>query len=84
MAIKITLNKLQLSIAFKELQAYLKNKNIVELDFNHDDLNMLIQLPLQHRDPFDHLIISQAINRGLTILTDDSKFELYPTMLLRA
>ncbi len=41
----------------------------------HGDL--LRELPLHHYDPFDRLLIVQALEEGLTILTADRQFELY-------
>lgn len=35
------------------------------------------QLPLHHRDPFDRLIIAQALRRTLPVMTQDDKFSLY-------
>jgi PIN domain nuclease of toxin-antitoxin system len=35
------------------------------------------QLPLHHRDPFDRMMIAQAIRRDLTIITRDGKFAAY-------
>jgi PIN domain nuclease of toxin-antitoxin system len=34
-------------------------------------------LPYHHRDPFDRILIAQALEEGLTILSSDSKFPLY-------
>jgi PIN domain nuclease of toxin-antitoxin system len=41
----------------------------------HGDL--LRDLPMHHPDPFDRLLIVQALEEGLTILTSDRVFELY-------
>lgn len=41
----------------------------------HGDL--LRELPQHHRDPFDRLLIVQALDEGLTILTADRAFEPY-------
>ena len=41
----------------------------------HGDL--LRDLPLHHYDPFDRLLIVQALEEGLTILTADRQFEMY-------
>ena len=41
----------------------------------HGDL--LRDLPLHHTDPFDRLLIVQALDEGLTILTSDRSFEPY-------
>src|SRR5258708_5342940 len=35
-------------------------------------------LPLHHSDPFDRLIIAQAVAEGMVILTSDRIFEKYP------
>ncbi len=35
------------------------------------------ELPIHHRDPFDRLLIAQALDEGFTILTSDRVFELY-------
>lgn len=39
-------------------------------------------LPLHHRDPFDRMLVAQALHQGLTILTSDEKITLYdvPTL----
>ena len=37
----------------------------------------LRSLPLHHGDPFDRLIITQAIEEGMTIMTSDRAFEPY-------
>jgi PIN domain nuclease of toxin-antitoxin system len=39
-------------------------------------------LPLHHQDPFDRLIIAQAINEEMTVLTADRAFGKYPVDVL--
>jgi PIN domain nuclease of toxin-antitoxin system len=34
-------------------------------------------LPYHHSDPFDRILIAQALEDGLTLLSSDSKFPLY-------
>jgi PIN domain nuclease of toxin-antitoxin system len=34
-------------------------------------------LPLHHRDPFDRLLICQALEENLTVVTTDEKFAAY-------
>jgi PIN domain nuclease of toxin-antitoxin system len=41
-------------------------------------------LPLHHRDPFDRLLISQARNEGLTIVTADRNFAPYDVPVIPA
>ena len=33
--------------------------------------------PLHHRDPFDHLIIAQAMSEGMTLVSADAAFDAY-------
>ncbi|MFA7494943.1 MAG: type II toxin-antitoxin system VapC family toxin [Acidithiobacillus sp.] len=46
------------------------------------DLRHLSQLPAIHRDPFDRMLICQAIERGLTLVTPDPIIKQYPVRTL--
>ena len=41
-------------------------------------------LPVHHRDPFDRLLIAQAITEGLTIVTADRRFRRYDVPIVDA
>jgi PIN domain nuclease of toxin-antitoxin system len=41
-------------------------------------------LPLHHRDPFDRLLIAQALCEGLAIVTGDSRFASYDVQVIPA
>jgi PIN domain nuclease of toxin-antitoxin system len=57
-------------------QSALENSfNVLPFDIEH--YTVLESLPLLHSDPFDRMIIAQAISRDLTIITQDHKFEDY-------
>lgn len=47
------------------------------LDIRDEHLTALQALPLRHRDPFDRLLIAQALTGGLTVLTSDDVFTGY-------
>ncbi len=36
------------------------------------------ELPGHHRDPFDRLLVGQALDRGLVVLTPDEMIHRYP------
>jgi len=38
----------------------------------------VFRLPMIHRDPFDRLLIAQALVEGLTVLSGDSQIAAYP------
>lgn len=41
-------------------------------------------LPLHHRDPFDRMLVAQAIVERLTIVTSDAAIALYPVPVIAA
>ncbi|MFM8851130.1 MAG: type II toxin-antitoxin system VapC family toxin [Cytophagales bacterium] len=81
--IKVSLGKLKIEKPISEFENYFKEKSFNEFDFDHRDLDTLSKLPFYHGDPFDRLIISQAINRNLIVISDDPKFKLYPVQLFQ-
>ena len=44
------------------------------LNFSGDDAIALGELSFHHRDPFDRMLIAQAITNNLVLMSDDSKF----------
>jgi len=52
------------------------------LDFTAEDALALKELPFHHKDPFDRMLISQAINRKYALLTDDAKMAKYDCRLV--
>ncbi len=40
-------------------------------------------LPPIHRDPFDRMLICQAIEHGMTLVTPDAMIQRYPIRMLR-
>lgn len=48
-----------------------------ELPFDFSDAYCLGKLPFFHKDPFDRMLISHAIVKGLTLLTNDKIFKKY-------
>jgi len=36
------------------------------------------QLPFHHKDPFDRIIIAQAIVEQMSVITSDDAFDAYP------
>lgn len=55
---------------------------IAALPIGEAELAHLAVLPALHRDPFDRILICQAIEHGLTILTPDPLIRRYPVKTL--
>ncbi len=78
-AIKIKtgkLNALGSSVAY--LRDEMENYSMQLLPIRYQHILQLEALPAHHSDPFDRLLIAQAIAESLPILTQDEKFSLYP------
>ena len=52
------------------------------LPIRYEHILQLERLPLHHSEPFDRLLIAQAVAESLPILTHDEKFPLYPVKLI--
>jgi PIN domain nuclease of toxin-antitoxin system len=55
---------------------------IETLAIDEDSALHVSRLPLLHRDPFDRLLVAQAIVHGMTILTPDPLIAQYPARTL--
>ena len=78
MAIKVGLGKLTPHVPFPMLiSEQLKENGIALLDITVAHALRVAQLPYHHRDPFDRMLIAQAITEGLPIISVDSVFDAY-------
>lgn len=81
--IKAQLGRLTLS---KPLSAILQQEQATNdfrlLPVTMDHVYALDHFPLHHRDPFDRLLMAQAHQEGLTLVTHDPKLSAYSMPLL--
>ena len=83
-AVKVNIGKLILDRPFEELiPEQLSVNEIDRLPIRMEHLATLLKLPLHHRDPFDRLIIAQALSEGVAVLSDDPEFRKYPVQVIR-
>jgi PIN domain nuclease of toxin-antitoxin system len=80
-AIKISIGKLSLQTNYHDIEAGLVSLGIELIPISFADTTRLIDLPLHHRDPFDRLLIVQAIERSLLLVSADEVFDAYPVQL---
>jgi len=76
-AIKQSLGKLNLKSTIPEIEKICIERNIEILPIYSDEIENVKNLPQIHKDPFDRLIISQAIKRNSTIVTSDTTIPEY-------
>lgn len=80
-AVKHRLGKLPLGDAPVRYVPAERNKHgIASLPLSEPDTLVLDKLPLLHHDPFDRMLICQAIANQMTILTPDPLISQYPVL----
>jgi len=83
MAIKLSLGKLSLAQPFKVLipqQMRLNGIKLLGIEIEHTAA--VSKLPFHHRDPFDRLLIAQAMVEQMPIVSADTAFDTYPVKRL--
>jgi PIN domain nuclease of toxin-antitoxin system len=79
MAIKLSLGRLHLGRPFEELipeQMRLNGIQLLGIELEH--VAPVTTLPFHHRDPFDRLIVAQAMVEQMPIVSADPAFDAYP------
>jgi PIN domain nuclease of toxin-antitoxin system len=78
LAIKLSLKKIDTNITLPYIEAHILERKFTMLGISFKHLNALSALPHHHGDPFDRLLIAQAITEDLTIILADKEFQAYP------
>jgi len=80
-AIKMSIGKLVLT---SDLAGALSDIAAVPLPISLAHISRAQGLPFHHRDPFDRMMIAQAMEEGLTIVTRDRSVRAYGVPVLTA
>lgn len=78
-AIKMGLGKI--SGNMRALVQEIYNSHFLELPFTSQHATATLGLPALHRDPFDRILIAQAISEPLVFLTADPKLQEYSELV---
>ncbi|MFD2573351.1 type II toxin-antitoxin system VapC family toxin [Spirosoma soli] len=81
-AIKRGLGKLDINQPTQVLVNELPKLSIELLPITPDHVLRVETLPFHHRDPFDRIIIAQALVESYIIVSKDTNFPLYPVEIL--
>jgi len=81
-AIKLNLEKITIDMSFDELKEEADKNNFQMLPIQYEDIRILTTLESCHKDPFDRILIAQAIQNNLTMITKDSNFAAYPVKIV--
>ena len=77
-AIKIRLGKSALPAPFSAFwEEQLRTNDLTLLPISISHTARVVDLPFRHRDPFDRLLIAQALVEGIPIVSSDDLFDYY-------
>lgn len=74
-AIKAGLGKLEIDV--DDLLHSLNDRGFEQLAVTWEHARIFAGLPLHHRDPFDRMLVAQAMNEPLILLTHDERLSAY-------
>lgn|SRR5690606_38068333 len=83
MQIKAQVGKLTLHKPWSKIirgQMETNGFRLLQVELPH--IEVLDQLPFHHKDPFDRLLLAQALHEGMTLVSNDSKLAQYPVSLI--
>lgn len=81
--IKTSLGKLSLAADWRQrFDAEMTANQILWLAIEKEHCHRIISLPLLHGDPFDRLLIAQALCEDMTLMSADRNLRLYPVPIL--
>ena len=81
-AIKISLGKIKLDMAYQDLQQHVSANGFEILPITFEHTIELTTLDFHHRDPFDRIIIAQALIEKFVLISKDSNFDKYNNLKL--
>ena len=77
-AIKSTLGRKDFRVEPRLLRRGLLDNGCTELPVTSQHAVGIDALPPLHKDPFDRLLLSQALTEGITLMTGDAQLARYP------
>lgn len=77
-AIKSNLDKVNFKIDVRVLRRNLLDNGYSELPISSAHAVFIQSLPAMHKDPFDRMLVAQATEEGITLLTSDLMVARYP------
>ena len=76
-SIKYGLGKLEIKGSYESIADDLTENDIEILPISFAHTKVLATLPLYHKDPFDRILVSQALSENIDIVSKDEIFDRY-------
>ena len=80
--IKTALGKLKSDFPPAQIPLLADRSGLSPLILANEAIFMLSKLPLVHRDPFDRLLVCEAVVEGAELVTPDKTIQRYPVKVL--
>ncbi len=80
-AIKVSIGKLRLPVPLPEAMAQVRAFGFQEVPLLAEHTLRVAELPFHHKDPFDRLLIAQALTHDYTLVSVDEHFAAYGVRL---
>ena len=77
MAIKKSLGKLEIYNNFSTVTQDLTDNDIELLPIKYEHTAIINRIPFHHKDPFDRMIIAQALFENMDVIGVDERFDEY-------
>ena len=82
-SIKNSLARPDFDVDVEALRSGLQTNGYVDLPVTAAHAAVLAGLPDLHRDPFDRMLVAQALSEGLTLVTADDRIVDYPVSTIK-
>jgi PIN domain nuclease of toxin-antitoxin system len=80
MAIKIRIGKLRADLL--KMRQYVREHEFFELPVTSAYISSYLELPEKHKDPFDHILLAQAITEPMRLVTGDASLAEYSSLVM--
>lgn len=81
LGLKVAIGKLTVP---EPVEDGVKDSGFLELPISFRHTRAASALPMHHRDPFDRMLVAQALEEGLTLVTHDEALRAYGVPILPA
>jgi len=81
---EITIKERKETISFtaSQLELFVKMYDFYELPITKDQFKVYKELPKIHKDPFDHMLLAQAITCPMRLITGDEVLAEYSSLVM--
>lgn len=77
LAIKFSIGKLQLAKPLYVIMAEVQSNGFLLLPIAPSHILQVETLPFLHRDPFDRMLVAQALSEDITLISNETLFDQY-------